>query len=226
MRILVLLVLVAGLAFGLHTLFPDALRLEQNRMSLVYYVVWIAVIGSTILVTFRQRWSQAVKYGVVWFLLLLVVIAAYAYRNDLEQIALRVGAAIVPGTAVETTPGEVVLQASVDGHFYANASVDGVSVRFLVDTGASSIALSAADARRIGFDPAALDYFLPVTTANGEALAARVTLDEIRLGSIAFTRVPAAVMPPGALATSLLGMAFLERLSGFEIAGDRLLLRR
>lgn len=226
MWILVLLILVAGLAFGLHTLFPDALRLEQNRMSLVYYVVWIAVIGSAILVTFRQRWSQAIKYGVVWFLLLLVVIAAYAYRNDLEQVALRLGAAIVPGMAVETTPGELVLQAGADGHFYANASVDGVSVRFLVDTGASSIALSAADARRIGFDPAALDYFLPVTTANGEALAARVTLDEIRLGSIAFTRVPAAVMPPGALATSLLGMAFLERLSGFEIAGDRLVLRR
>ena len=226
MWILVLLVLVAGLAFGLHTLFPDALRLEQNRMSLVYYVVWIAVIGSAILVTFRQRWSQAIKHGVVWFLLLLVVIAAYAYRDDLEQVALRVGAAIVPGMAVETTPGEVVLQASADGHFYANAAVDGVSVRFLVDTGASSIALAAADARRIGFDPAALDYFLPVTTANGEALAARVTLNEIRLGSIAFTRVPAAVMPPGALATSLLGMAFLERLSGFEIAGDRLVLRR
>jgi aspartyl protease family protein len=226
MRILVLLIVVAGLAFGLHTLFPDALRLEQNRMSLVYYVVWIAVIGSAILVTFRQRWSQAIKYGVVWFLLLLVVIAAYAYRNDLEQVALRVGAAIVPGMAVETTPGELVLQAGADGHFYAHASVDGVSVRFLVDTGASSIALSAADARRIGFDPAALDYLLPVTTANGEALAARVTLDEIRLGSIALTRVPAAVMPPGALATSLLGMAFLERLSGFEITGDRLVLRR
>ena len=226
MRILALLIGVAVLAFGLHLLFPEALRLEQNRMSLVYYVVWIAVIGSAILATFRQRWSEAVKYGVVWFLILLAVIAAYAYRNDLEQVALRVGAAIVPGMAVETTPGEVVLRASADGHFYANATVDGVAVRFLVDTGASGIALSAEDARRIGFDPGALDYFLPVTTANGEALAARVTLAEVRLGSIAFEGVPAAVMPPGALATSLLGMAFLERLRSFEIAGDRLVLRR
>jgi aspartyl protease family protein len=227
MRFLILLVVgVLIVAFGLHTLFPEALRLEHNRMSLVYYVVWIAVIGSAILATFRQRWSEAIKYGVVWFLILLAVVALYAYRDDFTEVALRVGAAVVPGMAVETAPGEIVLRASADGHFYANATVDGVSMRFLVDTGASSIALSAEDARRIGFDPDALDYFLPVTTANGATFAARVTLDEMRLGSIAFERVPAAVMPRGALATSLLGMAFLERLSGFEIAGDRLVLRR
>jgi aspartyl protease family protein len=163
---------------------------------------------------------------VAWLLILLALIAAYAYRADLKEMAMRTGAAIVPGTAVEITPGEVVLQASADGHFYANATVDGMSVRFLVDTGASGLALAAADARRLGFDPDALDYFLPVQTANGESLAARVTLGEVRLGSIVFERVPAAVMPPGALATSLLGMAFLARLSGFEIAGDRLVLRR
>ena len=134
--------------------------------------------------------------------------------------------AIVPGMAVETAPGEVVLRAAADGHFYAHAVVDGVPVRFLVDTGASSIALSAADARRLGIDPEGLHYFLPVTTANGSALAARVTLGEVRLGSIAFENVTAAVMPPGALDRSLLGMSFLDRLGGFEISGDRLILRR
>jgi aspartyl protease family protein len=214
------------LAFGLHTLFPEALRLEQSRMSLVYYAVWLGVIGSAILATFRQRWGQAARYGVAWVLILLALIAAYAYRTDLKEMAMRTGAAIVPGTAVEIAPGEIVLEASADGHFYVNAAVDGVSVRFLVDTGASGLALAAADARRLGFDPDALDYFLPVQTANGETLAARVTLREVRLGSIVFEGVPAAVMPPGALVTSLLGMAFLERFSGFEIAGDRLVLRR
>jgi aspartyl protease family protein len=171
-RILLLLVVVGTLALGLHMLFPDALRLEHNRMSLVYNLVWIVVIGSAILMTFRQRWSEAVKYAVAWALILLVVIAAYAYRDDLEQAAMQVAAAVVPGLAVETAPGEVVLRASADGHFYANATVDGVAIRFLVDTGASSITLSAADARRVGFDPEALDYFLPVTTASGAALAA------------------------------------------------------
>ena len=225
MSLLVLLALVGGLALGLHALFPDALLLEHNRMALVYYLVWMVVIGSAILMTFRQRWSQALKYGIAWALILLVVVAAYAYRGDFQQVALQVAAAIVPGMAVETAPGEMVLRAGADGHFYANATVDGVAVRFMVDTGASSIALSAADARRVGFDPDALDYFLPVTTASGTALAARVTLDEVRLGSIAVPGVMAAVMPPGTLDRSLLGMSFLARLSGFEIAGDRLILR-
>ena len=65
-----------------------------------------------------------------------------------------------------------------------------------------------------------------MTTANGPAYAAMVTLDEIRLGSIAFGPITASVMPPGALDHSLLGMSFLERLSGFEMSGDRLVLRR
>jgi aspartyl protease family protein len=225
MWLLILLVVVGGLAFGLHTLFPDALRLEHNRMSLVYYVVWIVVIGSAILMTFRQRWSEAVKYGIAWALILLVVVAAYAYKDHLEQVAMQIAAVVVPGMAVETAPGEVVLRASADGHFYANATVDGVAIRFLVDTGASSITLSAEDARRVGFDPTALDYFLPVTTASAAALAARVSLDEVRLGSIALQNLTAAVMPPGTLDRSLLGMSFLDRLSAFEIAGDRLVLR-
>lgn len=226
MWLLVLLASIGAIAFGLHTLFPDALRLEQNRMSLVYYVTWMVLVGSAILITFRQRWSEAVRHGVAWFLILLVLVAGYAYKDDLEQVALRVGAAVVPGMAVETAPGELVLRASADGHFYANATINGVAMRLLVDTGSSSVALSAADARRVGFDPEALDYLLPVTTANGPAYAAMVTLDEIRLGSIAFGPIAASVMPPGALDHSLLGMSFLERLSGFEVSGDRLVLRR
>jgi aspartyl protease family protein len=96
----------------------------------------------------------------------------------------------------------------------------------MVDTGASSITLSAADARRIGLDPERLDYVRPMTTAAGPALAASVMLLEVRLGDIAFERVAASVMPPGTLDRSLLGMSFLDRLSRFEIAGDRLVLRR
>jgi aspartyl protease family protein len=224
--ILIPLIAVLGVAFGLHTLFPDALQVEQNRMSLVYYLVWIVVIGSAILMTFRQRWREAIKYGIAWILILLAVVAAYAYRDDVKAVAMRVAAAIVPGMAVETGPGEVALHASADGHFYANVTIDGVPMRLMVDTGASSIALSAEDARRIGIDPQSLDYVLAVTTANGPALAAGVTLDEVRLGDLVFERVAASVMPPGTLDRSLLGMSFLSRLSRFEIAGDRLLLHR
>jgi predicted aspartyl protease len=95
MWLLILLALVGALVLGLHMLFPDALRLEHNRMSLVYYLAWIVVIGSAILMTFRQRWSDALKYGVAWTLILLVVIAAYAYRDDLRRAALQVAAAVV-----------------------------------------------------------------------------------------------------------------------------------
>jgi hypothetical protein len=95
MWFLILLAIVGALVLGLHALFPDALRLEHNRMSLVYYLTWIVVIGSAILMTFRQRWSDAIKYGIAWTLILVVVIAAYAYRDDVRRVALQITAAVV-----------------------------------------------------------------------------------------------------------------------------------
>ena len=70
------------------------------------------------------------------------------------------------------------------GQFFTQARVNSGSVRFLVDTGASAVALTLEDARRSGFDPHALDYDVPVDTANGRTYAARVRLDEVRIGGI------------------------------------------
>jgi predicted aspartyl protease len=92
MWLLLPLAIVGGTALGLHALFPDTLRVESNRMSLVYYLVWMAVVASAIVLTFRQRWTEAIKHGVAWVLILLVLVATYGYRHEVEAIALRVAA--------------------------------------------------------------------------------------------------------------------------------------
>jgi aspartyl protease family protein len=61
-----------------------------------------------------------------------------------------------------------------DGHFWAEGVVNGTRVRFLVDTGASSVAFTPVDAQRLGLEPSGLTYDTPVHTANGDAMAARV----------------------------------------------------
>jgi hypothetical protein len=73
--LLILLAVVGALALGLHAIFPDALRLEHNRMALVYYLTWVVVAGGAILITFRQRWGEALRHGVAWVLILLVLVA-------------------------------------------------------------------------------------------------------------------------------------------------------
>ena len=111
-----------------------------------------------------------------------------------------------------------------DGHYWAQADVNGRQVRFLVDTGASAVALTAEDARRLGFDPRSLDYSYTVTTANGPARAAAVTLASVSVAGARIADVEALVIESG-LDTSLLGMTFLGRLSRFEATRSSLILR-
>ncbi|HXQ12778.1 MAG TPA: TIGR02281 family clan AA aspartic protease [Caulobacteraceae bacterium] len=113
---------------------------------------------------------------------------------------------------------------SPDGHYWAEASVSGHEVRFLVDTGASAVALTPEDAQRLGIDPNSLTYGYTVTTASGHAPAARVQLASIAVAGAEVDNVDAYVIQNG-LEHSLLGMSYLGRLSQFEATKSSLILR-
>ena len=119
--------------------------------------------------------------------------------------------------------GAAEVDKSPDGHYWANADVNGHQIRFLVDTGATAVALTADDARRLGLDPGTLTYSYSVTTANGIARAAPVKLESVAVGSARITQVDAFVLDHG-LETSLLGMTYLGRLSRFEATPTSLIL--
>jgi aspartyl protease family protein len=110
------------------------------------------------------------------------------------------------------------------GHFQVEARVDGRRLDFMVDTGASVIALTANDAKRLGIFPAHNDYKAQVRTANGTVKAAPVTLGSVDVGGLVVRDVPALVMPENALGENLLGLAYLTRLKRFEYAGGKLVL--
>ncbi len=104
------------------------------------------------------------------------------------------------------------------------AWVDGTDIDFIVDTGASTVVLSPDDASRLGLHPSSLDYDAVFSTANGEIRAAMVTLSDLRIGPIELDDVKAAVIQ-SPMAMSLLGMTPLDRLCGYEVEGDRMILR-
>jgi aspartyl protease family protein len=154
----------------------------------------------------------------VWALIFAMVIIAYGFRDVLRD-------ELMPATMVQVSPEVVELRRGSDGHFHATLEVNGAPVRFMIDTGASDIVLARRDAERAGLAPARLDYDRRALTANGPVATARVVLDEVRLGSFADEDVPASVSA-GTLDVSLLGMSYLDRFAGIEIAGDRMRLRR
>jgi aspartyl protease family protein len=119
---------------------------------------------------------------------------------------------------------EVTLQADPRGHFIFDASVNDRPVTFMADTGASVVFLTYEDAERIGLAPRSLDFSASVETANGTSRVAPVRLDRVRIDDITVRDVPAAIAERGALATNLLGMSFLGRLSSFQMQGRELIL--
>jgi aspartyl protease family protein len=137
------------------------------------------------------------------------------------------GAAIAETTAppaAAVVPVSASVRKSPDGHFWAEASSNGRHVRFLVDTGATTVALTAADAERLGVDLDALVYDIPVQTAAGETEAASVKLDYVSVAGARVDAVEAVVVRDG-LNNSLLGMSYLGRLSKFEATQTALILR-
>ena len=118
----------------------------------------------------------------------------------------------------------VTLKAGRHGHFLVEADVEGTPVRFLVDTGASGVILSPADAERVGLNLRDRHFTERFNTANGVVRAAPVTLSDVQIGALTVRQVEAWVNGAG-MNISLLGMTFLSRLDGYEVRGDTLILR-
>lgn len=183
----------------------------------------------------RQLFREAASWAVV----ALIGAAAFSHFETLktgaEQLLGLPTASDVAArnTAVSDAPqppapasGTVVeLKAGRNGHFNAEAEVNGRPIDVMVDTGATMIALTYEDAERAGLYLNGRDFTQSVTTANGVARVAPVMLDRVSIGDITVYNVPAAVAERGRLKTSLLGMTFLSRLSRFDMRPGVLVLQ-
>ena len=193
--------------------------------SLLAFGALLLMVLSSVMQEFRGQWMRGVQALVFWVVLTLGIAGLYSYRLELHEVASRVISDLGPGEPVVGSGGEVSIARRMDGTFLVSGQVNDRPLRFIFDTGASTVVLTADSAETIGFAPAALNYVVPVATANGRTLAAPVVIETLRVGSIAERRVRALVARPGALRENLLGMSFLERLTSYEVRGNRLFLR-
>ncbi len=146
---------------------------------------------------------------------------------DTPKLATASAPSTAPAQASARPAGRPTLTVAADyrGHYVVHPSVDNFRIKMLVDTGASVVALTAADARALGIQLSPSDYKMTLNTANGAVKGARVNLREVRLGDILVRNVEAVVLPAGALSMSLLGTSFLGKLQGYEVQTGRMVLR-
>ena len=193
-------------------------------------LAFLAIALPSLFMAYRGRFSSAAKHVVVWMAVALALVSGYAYRDDVQSFAARISAELAPaGLAVATASPDgaraVRIRRSSHGPFVARAKVNGAETMMLVDTGASSVVLKAADAERAGIDLATLKFTIAVETANGSTFCAPVRLRQIDIGGITYQGIEALVSKPGNLKESLLGMSFLRRLRSYDFSGDFLTLR-
>jgi aspartyl protease family protein len=155
--------------------------------------------------------------------------ARYADRavSNKPAHANAVQPAVPEQSAPESYSGRsMTLDADRQGHFKAEARIEGRRLDFMVDTGASMVVLRESAAAEIGIRPMPADYTARVSTANGTIKGAPTRLDRIELGDITVFDVPALVLPDEALAQNLLGVSFLSKLKRYEYANGRMVLEQ
>jgi aspartyl protease family protein len=152
------------------------------------------------------------------------------YSEQLQANQHRPAVMAVAATALAAPASSntrtVVLRPGLNGHFEVEGHIDGRHMNFMVDTGASVIALTERDAATLGIHPAESEYRALVKTANGTVRAAPTQLGMVEIDDLVVRDVDAVVLPDSALSDDLLGMSFLRRLSRFEYSGGQLVLEQ
>jgi len=155
--------------------------------------------------------------------------------TGMAQIASKMTPAAATTARQAAAPAVTVAQASgrtlsisrdPRGHFLTDGRIEGQRLDFMVDTGASVVALNETSAARFGLRPVPGDYTSRVTTANGTIKAAPTRIAMIDLGGLVVRDVDALVLPDEALSENLLGLSFLSKLKRFEYSNGRLVLEQ
>ena len=194
----------------------DSLHNDWDKAHFLYLVALLIVLLAGTRIRSVQEFFIKTRHMLVWVGLFVVLILGYSQKDALM-------AALMPFAAREGAHGSLVYTRAEDGHFYIEAKLNGVSVRFMVDTGASDIVLSPADAKRAGIAAESLHYSTLYGTANGYGRGAPVVLDEFSIGMWTQNNVRASVNQ-AAMDSSLLGMRYLDQLRRVTIEGDRMTL--
>ena len=171
---------------------------DDTVMRLIYLGLLLATLAGWAAVELRKGLGRSVKMVLAWGMILLGLMAVYGLWGDITR-GLR------PSQQVGAS--EVTLPRAEDGHYYAQLQIQGQEISFMVDTGASDVVLTQADARKLGFDPAGL-----------------VQLGDVRFGPFRDASLGASVNE-GDMDGSLLGMSYLSQFQ-ITISGDQMVLQR
>lgn len=185
---------------------------------LIYLIVLLVMVAGWFFMQSRDGLNKTLQYAAVWGMIFIGGAAAVGLWQDISNSS--------PNAQISLSEtGQIIVPRARDGHYYLTAEINGADLRFVVDTGATDMVLTQADAARAGLNIDDLNYLGRANTANGEVRTAFVWLDQVTLGAVTDRNV-SAVVNQGQMDQSLMGMGYLQRWGRIEIAGGKLILTR
>jgi aspartyl protease family protein len=148
------------------------------------------------------------------------------FQANQHRAAVMAAEPTTPAEPASSNSRSVVVRPGRNGHFEVDGRVDGRFMKFMVDTGATVIALNESDAAMLGIHPSQPEFSALVKTANGTARAAPTRLSRVEIQDLVVRDVDAVVLPDTALSDNLLGLSFLARLSRFSYSDGELVLEQ
>lgn len=199
-------------------LMPGDGAIGGNMGGLFYDGLLLAFVGAGLWAHVSSSPGVALRHLATW----VIIFGVLAFGYSLWTGGGRLGGELDVAKGIDEG-NSISFRADRSGHYFVRAEVNGVNIMFMVDTGATDVALTRADAMAIGFPVDRLRYVMPYKTANGVAYGARVNLATINIGPISEENIAGSVLTEG-LGHSLLGMSFLNKLTGYKVASGVLTL--
>ncbi len=190
-------------------------------MGLVWVAGALTIVGSALLAR-RLPIGQTVKMALAWIAIFAVMLTIFSYRAEFLMVWQRVSSEVT-GDRAQTEGGTLRVRMADDGHFWVRATVNGSTQDFLIDSGATTIAMPARNAEAAGISIARDKLPVVINTANGAVEAMRGSIDTLIVGPIT-SRDIEVVVAPAFGDTNVLGMNFLSSLASWRVEGQSLVL--
>src|SRR4051812_1364371 len=171
----------------------------------------LTLVGSSLL-SRRLPIGQVARMIAGWLLIFAAVLVGYSYRSELNAVIQRVAGDLL-GERGQTVGDTLRIPMAADGHFWVRARINGHEQRFLIDSGATTTALSTDAAQAAKLELERGGFRVMIETANGTVQAQRTSIRRLSLGPI-LSKDLAAVVSPAFGETNVLGMNFLSSLQG------------
>lgn len=196
--------------------------MSGNGPDIAFYLLALILPLSALLAR-RMPWREALRLAGIWFAIFLILFLIVGATKKMPGDIWSRVASVFRDDEQQVTGGVVRLEMAADGHFWATGSINGVSRRMLVDSGATTTSLSLDTAKAAGLDLEQSPFPVQLDTANGMVMAKTSSVDRLAIGSIE-ARDLRVVVSEQFGNTDVLGMNFLSRLGSWRVEGRTLIL--